>query len=51
MRRRSAAARLLGLRVRIQPEARISVSCEGRVLLGTGLNDKPIPRPEKSYGL
>ena len=49
--RGSSAARLLGLRVRIPPEAWMSVSCECRVLSGGGLCDGPIHLPEKSYGL
>jgi hypothetical protein len=46
---RSAAVRLLGLRVRIPPEAWMSVCCECCVLSGRGLCDGPITRPEKSY--
>ena len=42
------AARLLGLRVRIPPEARKSVSCECCVLSGRGLSDGPIHTREKS---
>ena len=45
----SAAARLLGLGVRIPPAAWISVSCECRVLSGRGLCDGPITCPEESY--
>jgi hypothetical protein len=45
----SAAARLLGLWVRIPPEAWMSVSCECCVLSGRGLCDGLVPRPEKSY--
>jgi len=44
----SVAARLLGLRIRIPPEAQTSVSCECRVLSGRGLYDGPIPPREKS---
>jgi hypothetical protein len=44
-----AAARLLGLRVRIPPRAWMSVSCECCVLSGRGLCDGPITRPEESY--
>ena len=36
LKRRSAAARLLGLRVRIPPEAWMPLSCECCVLSGTG---------------
>ena len=42
----SAAARLLGLRVRFPPEAWMSVCCERCVLSGRGLCDGPITRPE-----
>jgi len=45
LRLRSAAAQLLGLRVRIPSWARMSVCC---VLSGGGC-DEPIPRPGKSY--
>jgi len=51
LRRRSAAARLLGLRVRIPPGAWMPVCCECRVLSGRGLCDELIPRPEESYRL
>jgi hypothetical protein len=44
--RRPTAARLLGLRFRIPPGARMSVSGEFRVLSGTGLCDGPITRPK-----
>jgi len=44
--RASAATRLLWLRVRIPPEAWISVTCECCVLLRRGLCDRPISRPE-----
>jgi hypothetical protein len=50
-RRGSAAVRLLGLRVRIPPEAWIFVCCGCCVLPGRGLCDGPIPRPEESYRL
>jgi len=43
------AARLLGLRVRIAPGARMSVSCECCVLSGRGVCNGPIPRPEEYY--
>ena len=49
--RRSAAARLLRLWVRIPPGARMSVCCECCVLSGRGLCDDPITRPEESYRL
>jgi len=49
LRRRSAAARLLRLWVRIQPGAWISVCCECCVLLGRGLCDGLITSPEESY--
>jgi len=39
LRRGSAAARLLGLRVRIPPESCVSVCCECCVLWGRGLFD------------
>ena len=51
LRRRSAAARLLRLWVRIPPGAWMSVSCECRVLSGRGLCDELITRPEESYRL
>ena len=47
--RRSAAASLLRLWVRIPPGAWIFVCCECRVLSGRGLCDELITRPEKSY--
>ena len=47
--RLSAAARLLGLPVRIPPWAWLSASCECCVLSGRGLCDGPITRPEESY--
>ena len=46
---RSAAARLPGLRVRIPPEAYLSVSCEYCVLSVRRLCDGPIPRLRKFY--
>ena len=49
LRRGSAAARFLGMRVRLSPEEWIVVSSESRVLSGTGLCDWPITRPEESY--
>ena len=50
-RRRSAAARLLGLWVRIPPEAWMFVCSECCVLSGRGLCDELIIRPEESYRL
>ena len=49
LRRRSAAARLLISRVRIQPGAWMFVCCECRALLGRGFCDDLITRPEESY--
>jgi hypothetical protein len=49
LRRRSAAARLLGLRVRIPPGAWMSVCCECCVLSGRGLCVGLITNPEESY--
>jgi len=51
LRRGSAAAGLLGLWVRIPPEAWMSVSCEYFVLSGRGLCVWLITRPEKCYRL
>ena len=51
LRRRSSAARLLKLWVRILPGAWMSVCCECCVLLGRGLWDELITRPEESYRL
>jgi len=51
LKRRSEAARLLRMWVRIPPGARMSVSCECCVLSGTGFCDKLITRPEESYRL
>jgi hypothetical protein len=51
LRRRSVAARLLRLWVRIPPETWMSVCCEYCVLSGRGLCDKLITRPEDSYRL
>jgi hypothetical protein len=48
---RSAAARLLGLRFRIPPGARMSVSCDCCILSGRGPCDRSITRPEESYRL
>ena len=48
LRRGSAAAHVLGLRVLIPPEAWMSVSCECCVLSGRGLCDDLITRPEES---
>jgi hypothetical protein len=49
LRRGSAAARLLGLWVRIPPRAWMSVSSECCVLSGRGLCDGLVTRPEESY--
>jgi hypothetical protein len=49
LRRGSAAACLLGLRVRIPVRTWMSVSCECCVLSGRGLCDELITRPEESY--
>ena len=46
----SAAAQLLGLRVRIPPVVWMSVSCECCVSSGRGLCDGLITRPEEFYG-
>jgi len=51
LRRGSAAARLVGLRVRTPPGKWMSVSCECCVLSGRGLCDRLITRPEESYRL
>ena len=51
LKRRSAAARLLWLWVRIPPEALMSVCCECCVLSGRGLCDELITRSEESYWL
>ena len=51
LRRRSAAARLLRLWVRIPPGAWMSVCCECCVFSGRGLCDELITRPEESYRL
>ena len=51
LRRGSAAARLLGLRVRIPPGAWMFVCCECCVLSGRGLCDELITRPEQFYRL
>jgi hypothetical protein len=49
LRRTSAAARLLRLRVRIPPGAWMFVFCDCCVLSGRGLCDGLITRPEESY--
>ena len=49
LRRGSAAARLLGLRVRMPPGAWMSVCSECCVLSGRGLYVGQITRPEESY--
>ena len=51
LRRRSAAARLLGLWVRIPLWAWTFDCCECCVLLGRGLCEELITRPEESYRL
>ena len=51
LRRRSSAARLLRLRVRIPPGAWMFVCCECCVLSGRGLCDGLIIRSEESYRL
>ena len=51
LRRGSAAARLVGLWVRIPPGACLSVCWECCVLSGRGLCDELITRPEESYRL
>ena len=51
LRRRSAAARLLGLWVRIPPGAWMSVCCECCMLSDRGLCDELMTRPEESYRL
>ena len=51
LRRRSAAARLLRLWVRIPPGAWMSVCCECCVFSGRGLCDELITRLEESYRL
>ena len=51
LRRRSAAARLLGLWVRIPPGAWMSVCCDCCVLSSRGLCDELITRSEESYRL
>jgi hypothetical protein len=51
LRHRSAATRLLGLWVRIPPEAWMSFSCECCVLSGRGLCDRLITHPEESFRL
>ena len=49
LKRGSAAARLLGLLVRIPPGTWMSLSSECCVLSGRGLCVGPIPRLEESY--
>jgi len=49
LRRRSTAARLLGLWVRIPPGAWMPVCCDCCVLSGRGLCDELIARLEESY--
>jgi hypothetical protein len=49
LRRRFAAAHLLGLWVRMPPGKWLSLPCECCVLSGRGLRDEPITRSEESY--
>ena len=49
LRHGSAAARFLALRIRIPLRVWLSSSYECCVLSGTGLYDRPNPRPEESY--
>jgi hypothetical protein len=49
LRHGSVAVRLLRMRFRIPPEARMSVSLDCCVLLGKVLCDGPITHPEDSY--
>jgi hypothetical protein len=49
LKRGSAAAGLLGLRIRIPPKTRTSFCCKCCVLSGRGHYDGPITRPEESY--
>jgi len=51
LRRKSTAARLLRLWVRIPPGAWMSVCCKCCVLLGRGLCDELITHPVESYRL
>jgi hypothetical protein len=51
LRRKSEAVHLLGLWVRIQPGAWMSICCECCVLSGRFLFDEPITRPKESYRL
>jgi hypothetical protein len=51
LRRRSAAARMLRMWVRISPRTWKSVCCECCMLSGRGLCEEPITRPEESYRL
>ena len=43
--------RLLGVWVRMPPEARLSISCECCVFSGRGFCGRPISRAEESYRL
>ena len=49
VKRRFAAARVLGLRVRMPPETWMSVSCVFYVLSGTDFCDGLFSHPEESY--
>ena len=51
IRRRSTVALVLGLWVRIPPEAWMSVCCGCCVFSGRGLYDELATRPEESYRL
>jgi hypothetical protein len=51
LRRESAIARFLGLRVRIPPDVWLSLSWECCVSSGRGLCDELVTRPEESYRL
>jgi len=51
LRRRSSAARLVRLWIRIPPGAWMFVCCECCVLSGRGLCDELITRPKESYRL
>ena len=51
LRRRSSAARLLRLWIRIPPGSWMFVSCDCRVLSGRSLYDELITLPEESYQL
>ena len=48
-RRADTGGRLLGMRIRIPPEAWMPLFCECCVMSGRGLWVGPITRPEESY--